>query len=169
MSKHLYFTKDIDFGQQNVVYFYGKCITYFNRSHKGICFFRLTRKNSACCPQLADSRRRLQLWSRFYRGGGSGAPAKKYTKGAAPGRARLLWLEEKSSMPACRWPWRAARPVRQGFWQTRAWTAAWCMWPPAAWAWASFPGKCWWARRVGLSNILDRELCWGEPVEGPHR
>ena len=22
---------------------------------------------------------------------------------------------------------------------------------------------------VGLSNILDRELCWGEPVEGPHR
>ena len=95
MSKHLYFTKDIDFGQQNVVYFYGKCITYFNRSHKGICFFRLTRKNSACCPQLADSRRRLQLRSRFYRGGGSGAPAKKYTKGAAPGRARLLWLEGK--------------------------------------------------------------------------
>ena len=22
---------------------------------------------------------------------------------------------------------------------------------------------------VGLSNILDRELCWREPVEGPHR
>ena len=22
---------------------------------------------------------------------------------------------------------------------------------------------------VGLSNILDRELRWGEPVEGPHR
>ena len=24
-------------------------------------------------------------------------------------------------------------------------------------------------RHVGLSNILDRELRWGEPVEGPHR
>ena len=33
----------------------------------------------------------------------------------------------------------------------------------------SCPSKRKSIKSVGLSNILDRELCWGEPVEGPHR